>query len=123
MDLVSVASVEEAVRTFGRRYLDRVYTAAEQRDCGEDPSRLAARFAAKEATMKVLRPAGRPLPWTAIDVRRSPSGHTDLELAGAAAALADEAGIDDLAVSLTHEDALAGAVVVAHLTPPDRGPS
>ena len=43
----------------GQRYLARVYTDQELLDCGTDPGALAARFAAKEATIKALGDAGR----------------------------------------------------------------
>jgi holo-[acyl-carrier protein] synthase len=118
IDLVEVESVEEAVRVHADRYLERIYTSAELTDCrtpeGVDAERLAARFAAKEATIKVLRPGReQAIPWSSIGVRRSESGSVDLELTGAAAELASEAGIDELAVSLTHEAGIAGAVVLA----------
>ena len=118
IDLVEVDSVEEAVRVHADRYLERIYTPGELSDCGTadgvDPERLAARFAAKEATIKVLRPdREQAIPWNSIEVRRSPSGSVDLELTGAAAELASAAGIDEFALSLTHEAGIAGAVVLA----------
>jgi holo-[acyl-carrier protein] synthase len=119
IDLVSVDCVEESIRAHAERYLERVYTERELEDCrtatGVDPERLAARFAAKEATMKVLRPDDEGIPWRAIAVQRDPSGSVDLELSGRAAALAADAGVAELAVSLTHEGAFAAAIVVAQL--------
>ncbi len=117
IDLVAVESVEESVRVHSSRYLQRVYTDREVGDCrtadGVDPERLAARFAAKEAALKVLRPRAGGIPWRAIEVRRHEAGWVELELSGAAAALAAEAGLDDFAVSLSHEGGFASAVVVA----------
>jgi holo-[acyl-carrier protein] synthase len=116
-DLCSVDDVAESVATFGDRYLQRVYTDDELEYCGRDPARsaerLAARFAAKEATLKVLRPIDARPEWRSIEVRRDPSGWCELSLTGSAAALAREAGITSLAVSLSHEGGLANAVVVA----------
>jgi holo-[acyl-carrier protein] synthase len=117
IDLVSVELVAEALRDHGDRYLERVYTAREVEDCrrGTEPApeRLAARFAAKEAAIKVFRPGHRALPWPQIEVRRDPAGWVELSLTGAAEALAAELGVEDLAVSLTHEHSFASAVVVA----------
>ena len=118
LDLVAVESIEEALRAAHRdRYLERVYTAREVADCetamGLDPERLAARFAAKEATLKVLPLADEGVSLTAIEVRREPSGRVYLELTGRAATLAANAGVVDLALSLTHEGGFAAAVVVA----------
>ena len=63
--------------------------------------------------MKVLRPRDGAVPWTAIEVRRDPGGWVEVELSGAAAELAEAAGVAELAVSLTHEGEFAAAVVVA----------
>jgi len=117
IDLVRVDSVTESVREHAERYLQRLFTERELAECqteaGLSSERLASRFAAKEATIKVLRPGGRPLPWRTIEVRRHPSGWVGLELSGSAATLASEAGLEEFALSLTHEHGVAAAVVVA----------
>lgn len=116
-DVTAVDQVAESVTRFGARYLERIYTPHEIDSCvGELPVRaasLAARFAAKEATIKVLRPAGHQPDWRSVEVRRDRNGWCTLALTGHAAALAEQAGIADLAVSLTHEGDMAAAVVVA----------
>ena len=112
-DLTSVAEVREAIAIHGDRYLQRIFAPEELEDAQGDPRRLAARFAAKEAVLKVLRPDDDALPWKDIRVRRHPSGWTDLVLSGRAAQRAQMAGVDEWAVSLTHEGDLASAVVVA----------
>jgi holo-[acyl-carrier protein] synthase len=115
IDLVAVATVEESLRAHGDRYLERVFTERERRDCGGDAARLAARFAAKEAVMKVLRPGEEQLPWREIEVIRNEDGSVDLAVTGRAAELAAVTGIQGFAVSLTHEAGYASAVVVAEL--------
>jgi holo-[acyl-carrier protein] synthase len=115
IDLLSVEEVREAIAAHDRRYLDRIYTSAELHDCDSDPQRLAARFAAKEATIKALRPGTEAVPWRDIEVRRHPEGWTDLELHGAAAELARRQGVTDTAVSLTHDGDRASAVVVVEV--------
>ena len=116
-DVTAVHQVAESVKRFGVRYLERIYTEHEISSCTGEPlveaASLAARFAAKEATIKVLRPVGHQPDWRSVEVRRDPGGWCTMTLTGRAAALADEAGITDLAVSLTHEGDLAAAVVVA----------
>lgn len=112
-DLTSVGEVRDAMATHGDRYLQRIFTPEELEDAQGDPQRLAARFAAKEAVLKVLRPDDDALPWKEIRVRRHPSGWTDLVLSGRVAERARAAGLGDWAVSLTHEGDLASAVVVA----------
>lgn len=122
VDLVVVADVAEAVEHFGDRYLHRIFTPHELDCCRADgtsggyamPS-LAARFAAKEAAVKVLRPVGARPEWRSIEVCRSGAGWCDLRLTGRAAVLAAEGCIDGWAVSLTHESTMAAAVVVGTL--------
>ena len=118
IDLMSVADVEESVRVHAERYLRRVYTSRELRDCAKpggtfDARRLAARFAAKEAALKVLRNADDPIPWHEIGVHSDVHGAPALELAGAAARAAARRGVEELSVSLTHEGPFAAAIVVA----------
>jgi holo-[acyl-carrier protein] synthase len=122
IDLVSVAAVEQSLEQFAERYLERIYSAREIGESagsdGPDPARLAARFAAKEAAIKVLRPAtDQPVPWRSIEVRRSPGGWPELALDGAAAELAEAAGLDGWSMSLTHENGYACAVVLAEVRP------
>jgi holo-[acyl-carrier protein] synthase len=116
-DLVMVDQVADSIAHFGDRYLRRVYTEHEIDSCGGAPSvasaGLAARFAAKEAALKVLRPTGHRPQWRSIEVRRHDGGWCTMSLSGYAAELASQAGLGELAVSLTHEEGIAGAVVVA----------
>lgn len=116
-DLVPVDQVAESVARFGDRYVGRIYTAHEVSCCQGTPSvvaaGLAARFAAKEAMVKVLRPVAHQPDWRSIEVRRDPAGWCSLSLTGEAARMADEQGISNVAVSLTHEGGMAAAVVVA----------
>src|SRR5689334_22917060 len=89
IDLVDVREVDASVARFGDRYLRRIYTEQEIATCGRgDPrfaSRLAARFAAKEAVLKVLRAAEVGLDWRSIEVVRQDDGAPTLRLTGPAA--------------------------------------
>jgi holo-[acyl-carrier protein] synthase len=117
VDLVEVADVVDSVAAFGERYVRRIFTSHEidccRRPAGYAYESLAARFAAKEAAIKVLRPEGPRPEWRSIEVYRHDSGWCELRLSGLAAVLADQAGIEQLAVSLTHEASVGAAVVVA----------
>jgi holo-[acyl-carrier protein] synthase len=117
LDLVEVDAVSAMLDSrFASRYLARVYTNAEVRDCtqdrGIDAARLAGRFAAKEAVMKMLDVGDSAVPWRAVEVRRERSGCPAIVLHGAAAGLAEREGISRFAVSLSHEAGYAAAVVV-----------
>jgi len=115
-DLQRVDDVADAVRDFGDRYLDRVYTPGEQEAyrTGGAPS-LAARFAAKEAVLKLLGTAD------GVDPRSVEIAHVDgrpvVRLSGLAARLAAEAGVGPIDISLSHSGDHALAVAVA-LTEP-----
>ena len=121
IDLTSVTGVQESIGTHGDRYLKRVYTDAELAECrtgaGIDAERLAARFAVKEAAMKVLRPSEHDaVPWTEIEVRHADaSDAVEVGFSGRAAELAAASGIGPLTASLTHEAEFAAAVVVAEM--------
>ena len=121
IDLTDVGQVAHAVARFGGRYLNRLYTTHElacaQRGTTFDPQSLAARFAAKEATIMVLRPTGAQPPWTSIELRRLPTGACEIALSGTAAAMARAEGITSLAVSVTHEATMAASVVIATCRP------
>lgn len=118
IDIVEVACVEETLASSrARRYLDLVYTQGEQRDSRRsgvvDPSRLAARFAAKEAVFKALGERSAELPWSAVEVVRAAGGEPSVRLHGRALAAARALGLSRFAVSLTHEPGYAAAMVVA----------
>lgn len=120
IDLVATDAVRESISAHGDRYLARVYSPREVSECSTttevDPARLAARFAAKEATFKVLRVDRDAVGWRDVEVRADPSGWVEVLLSGGAAMLAQSAGITDLALSLTHEHGCAAAVVVAEVS-------
>lgn len=123
-DLQDIASVEQSVRTLGGRYVDRVFTPHEQESVGypsDDVDTvapgLAARFAAKEAAIKVLRPVDEAVGWRDIEVRRHEGGWCSLALSGAAAELADRARLGSLALSFSHGAGFAVATVIATEAP------
>ena len=117
VDLVQISTVVASIERFGDHYLRRIFTDDEIAYARSAPSqaaeRLAARFAAKEATIKALQMAELGINLRDIEVRRLPSGTVELSLHGIAADVASRYGKDGLAVSLSHEGDYAMAVVVA----------
>jgi len=97
--------------------VNRIVTAGEISYCSENPlvapSRYAARFAAKEATLKALRLDDQGVDLRAIEVKQMPGGWTEIELHGTAKELAASAGWSSCSVSLSHEGDYATAVVAA----------
>lgn len=117
VDVVLVRDVVRSLETHGDRYRRRIFTDHELSCCEGPPEvaarGLAARFAAKEAVIKVLRPEQGQPEWRSIEVRRQPGGACSIELSGTARRLAAERGIGEIAVSLCHEGPLALSVAVA----------
>jgi holo-[acyl-carrier protein] synthase len=116
IDLASAEEVQESLVRLGERYRRRIYTPAELRECGDDSLRLAARFAAKEATLKALRRRDEAVSWRSIGVVNEAGGAPRLELTGAAAQLARARGVTGLSLSLTHQRPLAAAIVLAEVS-------
>jgi holo-[acyl-carrier protein] synthase len=117
IDLVATDEVRASLAAYGERYLDRIYTEGERRECGLDPRRLASRFAAKEATMKALRrdATDRGLSWRSIDVGSDAAGRLRVCLHGPAAEFAGRRRVRRIEVSLSQGAAVAAAVVLAEL--------
>lgn len=117
VDLTSIEDIRASIERFGDRYLRRCFTEHELVSSAGCPevraASLAARFAAKEATVKALAAGNEAVDWRAIEIRRRVDGGCGVLLHGTLAELAERQGITDLAVSLTHEGPMAAAVVIA----------
>lgn len=114
-----IEDVETSLRNFGDRYRHRLFTDHELESCGEryaSASRLAARFAAKEAFLKVLDISYVVPSWRSIEVRCAPDGREVIVLYDSAAELARQQGIRNLSVSFSQAGGVATAAVVATLT-------
>jgi holo-[acyl-carrier protein] synthase len=115
LDTVDIARFRQ-VLSRRPRLIERVFTANEREECERraDPvPGLAARFAAKEATMKALGVGIGAFSLREVEVVRASSGAPRLATTGQAAVLVAQAGIDRLDVSLTHSGLVASAIVVA----------
>ena len=110
IDIVDVSRVEDILRRRSERFVERVYTEGEREYSAQLAERYAARFAAKEATMKALQSG---LPWKSIEVKRDARGVPELVLHGKAKRLADSKGIRSLSLSLSHSAGISVACVVA----------
>ncbi|HEY3364494.1 MAG TPA: holo-ACP synthase [Symbiobacteriaceae bacterium] len=117
VDIIEVHRVSHSVARFGDKFLGRVFTPGEIADCaGSGPTRdqrLAARFAAKEAALKALGTGLRGVKWTDVEVVKDSLGKPSLRLWGQLRALAEQQGVTQLHVSLSHCKEYAMAQVVA----------
>ena len=107
IDLVDVGRLRDLIARHGQRFLARCFTPDELAYAQRRPHRmaehLAARFAAKEAVLKVLGTGLRHgIGWCDVEVVRLPTGQPTLRLHGVAADIAKQQGIDRWHLSLSH---------------------
>ena len=116
IDLVEIDRIQHAIERYGPRFLNRVYTPAEQAYClrkRKSAESFAARFAAKEAGAKALGTGiSSGGSWLEFVVVREFSGRPTLRFHGRAAQIASRLGVARAPLSLTHTGALAQASVV-----------
>jgi len=119
IDLVDFPRIEEMVKEHDKRFLDRVFTSAEQAYADANKNRiekLAGRFAAKEAVLKLLGTGWRgKIAWTDIEIINNPAGQPLVTVSGEVKRLVDKLGIKQISVSITHTAnfAIASAVALA----------
>jgi holo-[acyl-carrier protein] synthase len=119
IDLVDCPRIEQMIRRHGERFIKRVFTAAEQAYAEKNKNeieKLAGRFAAKEAVLKLMGTGWRgKIAWTDIEIINNSAGQPEVTLAGEVRKIADRLGIEHISVSITHTAnfAIASAVALA----------
>jgi holo-[acyl-carrier protein] synthase len=116
VDIQPIDEVTASLIEYGDRYRRLLFTDEELRCCGENSStssKLAERFAAKEAVLKILDTENTVPSWRSIEVSQDAGGRPEISLRGSAAELARSQGIQDLSVSLSHAGGVATAAVIA----------
>jgi holo-[acyl-carrier protein] synthase len=113
VDLIETERVRAGIDRFGARFLNRFFTAAERALCADQPMRLAARLAAKEAVAKALGTGIGPVRWVDIEILADAAGRPVLHLHGEAARAAADLDLMSWDVSLSHTRDHAIAMVVA----------
>jgi len=116
IDLAEVDRIREAIERHGQRFIQRIYTEKEiayvERKANKF-ERYAARFAAKEAGMKAVGTGWkRGVRWRDFEVTNLPSGRPTLQLHGEAAKFAENLGVRNIALSITHTAAQGMAIVI-----------
>lgn len=118
VDLALIPRLRQVVARWDERFLRRVFTDEEIAYCRRrrDPiPHLAARFAAKEATLKALGTGMRMgVSWREMEVRRERGQAPTMILSGRCRAIARAKGAHRVLLSLTHDGdyALAHAMLV-----------
>jgi holo-[acyl-carrier protein] synthase len=96
----------------GQPFLDRLFTAEELAFSAGRVERLAGRFAAKEAVVKVLGTGFRGIASSEVEIATAPAGQPHVVLRGRAQRRAEEIHITSLAISITHTKTCAEAFAV-----------
>ena len=109
-DIIEIGRVRYAITRWNGRFLRRVYTEAELELCNDRVNSLAARFAGKEAVMKLLGAKG--ISWRDIEILADTNGRPTVTLRGGAKSRAAALGMREIDISLSHarEYAVAAAI-------------
>ncbi len=113
IDSIEKTRIADAVSRWGDRFLRKIYTGQELRDCRKKHDRtgsLAVRFAAKEAMFKALGTGwSEGIGWKDIEVATRAGGKPEIVLHRKAQELANAHAIH---ISLSHDTRTALAFVV-----------
>ncbi len=116
IDIVATARFRDVLERQRERFVERVFTAAEQDYCRAHRNPVphyAARFAAKEAFLKALGTGwAGGIRWLDIEVLRGRGAAPSIRLHAIAAQIAAEKLVRSIHVSLSHSDDAAVATVI-----------
>ncbi len=106
IDLVDFPRIEKMISRHGSHFLERIFTQTEQQQANlmkNRIERLAGRFAAKEAILKMLGTGWRgKIAWTDIEIVNNHFGQPQVQLTGEVKKIASKLGARDINLSITH---------------------
>jgi holo-[acyl-carrier protein] synthase len=113
---VDLADIDRVGRVLGKypRFAERVFTEHEREYAfrfAKPERRLAARFAGKEAVMKSMGTGWRRIRWQDIEI--TGGGKPGVRMTGNAALRAEQLGVTEVLVTITHTDTSALVMAVA----------
>lgn len=116
-DIIECSRIAGMMEKHGETFLERVFTAGEiaySRDKKMAYQHFAGRWAAKEAVLKTLGTGwAQGVEWTDVEVVRSPAGVPSIRLYGRAAEFAQQLGISEVLISISHTKEYAVAFATA----------
>ena len=113
IDLLRTSRLAEVNPAIRKRFLRRVYTETELSQAQDDNETLSGIFAAKEAVSKALGTGIGKVAWQDIEILHAATGEPGVFLHRVALEVAQAKGLNEWAVSITHEGGMAAAVAVA----------
>ena len=116
IDIIKISRIENVIKKWGDRFIDRVFTPDEKVFCFKRvrpfPA-FALRFAAKEAFSKALGTGMKKgVFWRDIEVFHFKSGKPGLNIYGTSRSLCEKEKIKSFHVSLSDEDEYGVAMVI-----------
>ena len=117
IDLIECKRIRNVWQRHGDRLTDRLLTKTEleyvRKFTKEVVPRMAGRFAAKEAILKVLGTGYRgKITWQDMEITNDGNGRPHVALFGECKRIADELGITEITVSITHTENYAAATAI-----------
>jgi holo-[acyl-carrier protein] synthase len=116
-DITETERIGRMIERHGELFLNRVYTDEEVRYCRDRKQYIqhyAGRWAAKEAVMKTLGTGwAKGVGWRDIEVVSQKSGAPLIAIHGGAKVVADELGITQILITISHCRAYATATAIA----------
>src|SRR5439155_19851866 len=113
IDITAVGRIRKVFETHGEPFLQRVYTEREVWQCRGKATRLAGRFAAKEAISKALGTGLHGVAWREMEIVQLRSGRPTVTLHGNAKQRAELLGLSAFDVSMADLAEFSIAVAVA----------
>src|SRR5437763_4511124 len=113
IDIIEVGRVRRVFERHGERFLKRVFTEREAQQCRGKATRLAGRFAAKEAISKALGTGLHGVAWREMEIVQLRSGRPTVTLYGNAKRRAELLGLSAFDVSIADLKEFSIAVAVA----------
>ena len=113
IDIIEVSRIRKVFEKHGERFLQRVYTEREVWQCRGKATRLAGRFAAKEAISKALGTGLHGVAWREMEIVQLRSGRPTVTLHGNAKQRAELLGLSAFDVSIADLAEFSIAVAVA----------
>ena len=112
IDIIEVERVRKVYEKHGERFLARVFTQNEVQQCRGKITRLAGRFAAKEAISKALGTGMRGVKWREMEIVQLRSGRPSVRLHGIAKLRAEQLGLSAFDVSIADLAQLSIAIAI-----------
>ena len=106
VDIVKINRISRIADRWQDKFLNKVFTTTEINYCSQKKDKnqhLAARFAAKEAVVKMLGTGFQKIGFKEIEVINDDRGKPEVKLYGRAKKTASKKGIITVHISLSHE--------------------